>query len=101
MVARDLSQLTVAGVNQLWPRNAVSAGMIVTGSVRKSGDDLRVTTQLIDGASGDYLWSESIDRKNANIFAIQEEVAQAVLKRLQAGFARAELWTVRGGRRKI
>ena len=87
VVARDLSQLTVPTSNQPFTEAAASAGMIVTGSVRKSGDDLRVTTQLIDGASGDYLWSESIDRKNSNIFAIQEEVAQGVLKRLQAGFA--------------
>jgi len=87
VVARDLSQLTVPASNQPFTEAAASAGMIVTGSVRKSGEDLRVTTQLIDGASGDYLWSESIDRKSANIFAIQEEVAQDVLKRLQAGFA--------------
>jgi TolB-like protein/Tfp pilus assembly protein PilF len=87
VVARDLSQLTVPTSNQPFTEAAASAGMIVTGSVRTSGDDLRVTTQLIDGASGDYLWSESIDRKSANIFAIQEEVAQDVLKRLQAGFA--------------
>ena len=71
--------------------------MIVSGSVRKSGENLRITTQLIDGASGDYLWSESIDRNSANMFAIQEEVAQAVLKRLQAGFAQGG--TLEGARR--
>jgi TolB-like protein/Tfp pilus assembly protein PilF len=86
VVARDASQLIITG-NQPAAENGLSVGVIVMGSVRQSGEDLRVTTQLIDGASGDYLWSESIDRKNANIFAIQEEVAQSVLKRLQAGFA--------------
>jgi serine/threonine-protein kinase len=95
VVARDLSQL--AASNQLFAEATASAGMIVTGSVRKSGDDLRVTMQLIDGASGDYLWSESIDRKSANIFAVQEEVAQNVLKRLQAGFAQGG--SLNGGQR--
>jgi len=100
VVARDLSQLSAPAVNQPLAEGALpvaTAGTVVTGSVRKSGDDLRVTIQLIDGASGDYLWSESIDRKNENIFAIQEEVAQAVLKRLQAGFAQGG--TLDGARR--
>jgi serine/threonine-protein kinase len=88
VVARDLSQLVSSG-DQTIAEGAVNAGVIVTGSVRKSGDDLRVTSQIIDGATGNYLWSESIDRKNANIFAVQEEVAQSILKRLQAGLTRS------------
>ncbi|HTZ72970.1 MAG TPA: tetratricopeptide repeat protein [Candidatus Aquilonibacter sp.] len=87
VVARDLSQFST-GENSLG-ESGLHAGVIVAGSVRKSGDDLRVTAQLIDGANGNYLWSESFDRKNSNIFAIQEEVAQSVLKRLQAGVTRA------------
>jgi TolB-like protein/Flp pilus assembly protein TadD len=86
VVALDLPQFS-AGENTLGD-NGLHAGVIVTGNVRKSGDDLRVTAQLVDGANGNYLWSESFDRKNSNIFALQEEVAQAVLKRLQAGVTR-------------
>ncbi len=97
VVARDLSQLSSPVGSQSLAEGTAIAGTIVTGSVRKSGDDLRVTSQLIDGASGDYLWSESIDRSSANIFVIQEEVAQAVLKRLQAGFAQGG--TLEGARR--
>src|SRR5207247_7620951 len=37
------------------------AAMIISGSVRRSGDRLRLTTQLVDGESGCYLWSESVD----------------------------------------
>ena len=85
VVARDLSQLSAG---ESIGENGAHAGVIVTGSVRKSGDDLRVTAQLVDGANGNYLWSESFDRKNSNIFAIQEEIAQSVFKRLQAGVAR-------------
>ncbi len=97
VIARDLSQLSAPATNQPFAEAAASAGMIVSGSVRKSGENLRITTQLIDGASGDYLWSESIDRNSANMFGIQEEVAQAVLKRLQAGFAQGG--TLEGARR--
>jgi len=97
VVARDLSQLAAPTTNQPFSEGAASAGMIVSGSVRKSGENLRITTQLIDGASGDYLWSESIDRNSANMFAVQEELAQAVLKRLQAGFAQGG--TLEGARR--
>jgi len=97
VVARDLSQLSVPATNQPFAEAVASAGMIVSGSVRKSGENLRITTQLIDGASGDYLWSESIDRNSANMFGTQEEVAQAVLKRLQAGFAQGG--TLEGARR--
>ncbi len=87
VVARDISLLSAA--ESTVGDNGAHAGVIVTGSVRKSGDDLRVTAQLIDGANGNYLWSESFDRKNSNIFATQEEVAQSVLKRVQAGVTRA------------
>jgi TolB-like protein/Flp pilus assembly protein TadD len=88
VVARDLSQLA-GGENQSLGE-ALNVGVIVGGSVRKSGDDLRVTAHLVDAASGNYLWSESFDRKNANIFAVQEEIAQAVFQRLQAGLTRAD-----------
>jgi TolB-like protein/Tfp pilus assembly protein PilF len=88
VVARDLSRLTGSESHAL-VEGAQNAGVIVTGSVRKSGDDLRLTAQIIDGTTGNYLWSESFNRKNANIFAVQEEVAQAVLKRLRSGLARS------------
>jgi len=72
------------------PREAadrLNAGMILGGSIRKSGDTFRITTHLIDAVSGCYLWSESLDRKAENSFALQEEVARIVLERLQAGLA--------------
>jgi TolB-like protein/Flp pilus assembly protein TadD len=62
----------------------LNAAMIVSGSVRLSGDEARITTNLIDTASGSYLWSGSIDRRLENIFAVQEEVARAVAEQLKA-----------------
>lgn len=61
----------------------LNAALIVTGSVRKTGSDARITTNLIDAASGCYLWSGALDRKLENIFAIQEEVARTVAEQLE------------------
>ncbi len=60
-----------------------NAAMKITGSVRKSRDTLRITTHLMDAASGCYLWSASLDRKADEAFAVQEEVARSVLEKLQ------------------
>jgi TolB-like protein/class 3 adenylate cyclase/Tfp pilus assembly protein PilF len=51
---------------------------ILEGSVRKQGDNVRVTAQLIDGTNNFHLWSETYDREMADIFQIQEEIATAV-----------------------
>ena len=67
------------------PRDSASrlnAAILITGSVRKSREELRITTHLIDGSSGRYLWSDSIDRAADDIFAIQEEIAMAVGEKL-------------------
>jgi TolB-like protein/Flp pilus assembly protein TadD len=60
-----------------------NAAMIVTGSVRTAGAQARITTHLVDGASGCYLWSGSIDRKLDDTFAVQEEVARAVAEQVR------------------
>lgn len=51
---------------------------ILEDSVRKSGDKVRVTAQLINAETGYYLWSEPFDRQITDIFAIQDEIAQRV-----------------------
>jgi serine/threonine-protein kinase len=56
---------------------------VLEGSVQKAGDHLRVTAQLIKTADGLHLWSESFDRSTGDIFAVQDEVAQAVVKALE------------------
>ena len=53
------------------------------GSVRKSGDQLRITAQLIRAAEGYHLWSETYDRKMDDIFKIQDEIAGEVVKELK------------------
>src|SRR5439155_8344306 len=61
-------------------RRQLQVGTALTGSVRISGASLRVRAQLIDTASGVYLWSETFDRQMQDIFAIQEEIARAIVR---------------------
>jgi serine/threonine-protein kinase len=58
------------------------AALVITGSVRSSGDQLRVTTQLLDGASGYYLWSESLDLPLVDPLHAQEAIARTVADKL-------------------
>jgi adenylate cyclase len=56
---------------------------VLEGSVRRSGDHLRITAQLIRAAEGYHLWSETYDRKMDDIFKIQDEIAGEVVKELK------------------
>jgi TolB-like protein/Flp pilus assembly protein TadD len=56
---------------------------VLEGSVRKSGEQLRITAQLIRAAEGYHLWSETYDRKMDDIFKIQDEIAGEVVKELK------------------
>src|SRR3954462_8568533 len=59
------------------------AAMIIGGSVRRSGERLRITAQLVDGATGCYIWSESVDALVGELFAAQERVAAAIAARIE------------------
>ena len=60
----------------------LGARYLVQGSVRKSGDRLRVTVQLIDTASDAHIWAERYDRKLDDIFALQDEITSAIVATL-------------------
>jgi TolB-like protein/Tfp pilus assembly protein PilF len=62
---------------------ALSVANILEGSVRKSGNTLRITAQLIRADTGYHLWSETYDRQFGDIFKIQDEIADAVVKALK------------------
>jgi adenylate cyclase len=55
---------------------------VVEGSVRKAGDNARVTVQLIDAQSGNHIWAERYDRKLNDIFALQDELIQSIVATL-------------------
>lgn len=56
---------------------------VLQGSVRKSGNDIRVTAQLVDAETDANVWSESFDRKLDDVFAVQDEISQAIVDELQ------------------
>ena len=60
------------------------------GSVRRAGDRLRVTAQLIDAASGGHVWAERYDRDVSDIFAVQDEIATRVAGVIEPALADAE-----------
>src|SRR5579864_2266726 len=56
---------------------------VLEGSVRKAGDRVRVSAQLIDGASGHHIWAERYDRDLTDIFALQDEISEAIVTALK------------------
>ena len=56
---------------------------VLEGSVRKAGNRVRITAQLIDAASGGHLWAERYDRNLDDIFAVQDEVTREIVKALR------------------
>ncbi|MEO1251719.1 MAG: TIR domain-containing protein [Pseudomonadota bacterium] len=58
---------------------ALNVDALVEGSVRKAGENVRITVQLVDAGSGFHLWSQTYDRTLADIFAVQDEIATALV----------------------
>ena len=56
---------------------------VLEGSVRRSGDRVRITAQLVDAQTGNHLWAERHDRKMKDVFAIQDEMTMKILTSLQ------------------
>jgi TolB-like protein/tetratricopeptide (TPR) repeat protein len=68
---------------------------VLEGSVRKAGEQVRVTAQLIDGPSGGHVWSGRYDRPLTDIFAVQDEVVQQLVTTLRVEVQEAEQERVR------
>jgi TolB-like protein/cytochrome c-type biogenesis protein CcmH/NrfG len=63
---------------------------VVEGSVRKDGDQVRINAQLVDVATGSHLWAERYDRSLADVFAVQDEITQAVVAAIEPQLYAAE-----------
>jgi adenylate cyclase len=78
------------------PKNAAQIGRdlgaayLVEGSARRGGNRVRITAQLIDAATGHHLWAERYDRDLADVFAVQEEIAERVVVSIEPEIHRAE-----------
>lgn len=62
---------------------ALSVDAVLEGSVRRSGDRVRITAQLVDADTGYHLWSQNYDREMADIFAVQDEISGEIVKALK------------------
>ena len=69
----------------------LGARYVLEGSVRRSGDRVRITAQLIDVITGAHRWAERYDRELHDVFAVQDEVARAIVAILAAHVKRAEI----------
>ncbi len=91
-VASRTSSIAVArrhdlDVREIGRQLGVSA--VVEGTVRRSGGQLRVTAQLTNARDGLTLWSETYERQNANVFALQDDITQAIVTALRPELAGA------------
>ena len=64
---------------------------VLEGSVRKSGERLRVTAQLIDAESGAHVWAEAYDRKATDVFDVQDDITQSVVGAIEPSIRGAEI----------
>jgi TolB-like protein/tetratricopeptide (TPR) repeat protein len=69
---------------------ALGVGAVLEGSVRKAGERVRVTAQLVSAADGYHLWSESYDRQLEDVFAIQTDIAQRLVRALRGALTPSE-----------
>ncbi len=71
---------------------------VLQGSVRRAGDRVRITAQLVSAADGFQLWAERYDRTLEDVFAVQEEIAAAIAHALEVALAPAEVAQMAAGR---
>lgn len=85
VVART-SAFTFKGQSLAIPEIAqrLDVGHVLEGSVRRSGPDLRITAQLVDGRTGFPVWTQAFDRQLRDEFAVQHEIAQAIVAAVRA-----------------
>jgi TolB-like protein/Tfp pilus assembly protein PilF len=84
-VAARTSSFSFRGGSKEIPQIAreLQVRMVLEGSVRKQGDQVRITAQLIDAGNGFHVWSQTYDRKLEDIFAIQDVIARAIAAELK------------------
>lgn len=69
----------------------LSASHVLEGSIRRAGDRIRVTAQLIDARSGYHVWSQSLDRPFSDVISIQDQIARAVAQALELRLSSVEV----------
>ena len=73
----------------------LGVGYVVEGSVRKVGERVRITAQLNDVATGSHIWAERYDRDLADVFAVQDEITEAIVAAIEPQLYAAENFRAR------
>jgi len=73
----------------------LGVGYVVEGSVRKGGERVRITAQLNDVATGSHIWAERYDRSLADVFAVQDEITEAIVAAIEPQLYAAENFRAR------
>ncbi len=68
----------------------LNVSYVLEGSVRKAGNRIRISAQLIDGVSGNHVWAEKYDRELEDFFDLQDEITREIAAKVEPEFARAE-----------
>ncbi len=91
VVARN-SSFTYKGkaVHMKQIADELGVGYVVEGSVRKGGDRVRITVQLNDVVTGSHIWAERYDRNLADVFAVQDEITEAIVAAIEPQIYAAE-----------
>jgi TolB-like protein len=91
VIARN-SSFTYKGkaVHMKQVADELGVGYVVEGSVRKGGERVRITVQLNDVATGSHLWAERYDRDLADVFAVQDEITEAIVAAIEPQLYAAE-----------
>jgi TolB-like protein/DNA-binding winged helix-turn-helix (wHTH) protein len=83
VIARESSFALQASTDIGETSRRLHANYLITGSVQREGDALRITTHLVDATTGTQLWSRRFDRSRRDLFALQDEIASDVASALQ------------------
>jgi TolB-like protein len=78
---------------------ALRVANVLEGSVRRSGERVRITAQLIDARTGYHRWSETYDRTLSDVFAVQDEISRAIVAALRVKLGEGRADGQRGGAR--
>ena len=73
----------------------LGVGYVIEGSVRRSGDRVRITAQLNDAATGSHIWAEHYDRGLVDVFAVQDEITEAIVAAVEPQIYTAENFRAR------
>ena len=71
--------------------NELGVSLVLEGSIRKSGDKVRITTQLIRTDNGFHIWSENFDRKLNDIFVLQDEISLLVADKIRENYGHLDI----------